>query len=643
MAIAQMICFVTPDAPAQVPPSVARRIDEMCTHIGRIHFATLALLPPVPGAQAGQAGEGPSLMLEIVVDEDLLPADLVDLMIETAFAPLWQLYKANWQGPEEADPGTKRTWLRAFLIRYAYVADGGFVGARDRSVAQVQAEHRLFRAAREHLQSMPSDKRPRDAGSLGEHMARWARENGFAWVADPAPRSRWRKGPDFGLGGVIALSVKLVVPVLAALGFLYALGWATLLSAQALHGLGLSMPRELSAAVVLAAFTILLALLPLLGALLTGGGIVALGLLFFIYSIVAVWILAAGTYKAVDAASLLWPTCSVNQGLLGLFGVLAFAVSAAFVALVPVLFKLRAPPFFPMALTGALMLIALGLGWVFSRWMFGAMEAHVQCKAQPWTLVKDAAPLASFAWNVAALLAVVGVCAFILVLATRWAPALLRQADRLDRPGPLPPLPAHQVHQSIQECEARLTDRTSHMISLTEIRRPYFFYRNVLRFWLWFFSVLGNYVFTEGVLGSAHGIKFGHWHIVGKGRRLLFCSNFDSAFGGYLDEFIQGATEGVNLIWRNSELLVRPAACEGQPAVKLARSFPPTHLGLYRGCKAEQVFKAYTRASMLPHLHRFEAYCLSNQDIERATRLREALRGTRTALKDDQIARALES
>jgi len=46
---------------------------------------------------------------------------------------------------------------------------------------------------------------------------------------------------------------------------------------------------------------------------------------------------------------------------------------------------------------------------------------------------------------------------------------------------------------------------------------------------------------------------------------------------------------------------------------------------------------------MLPFLHRFEAYCLSNQDIERATRLRDALRGSRTALKNDQIARALES
>ncbi|MBS0340511.1 MAG: hypothetical protein JSS56_08275 [Proteobacteria bacterium] len=640
MAIAQMICFVTPGAPAQVPPSVTRRIDGMCTDIGRIHFATLALLPPAPQAPHGADA---SLMLEIVVDEDLLLPDLVDLMLEGAFAALWQLYKPNWQGPEGVDPGTRKTWLRAFLIRYACVADGGFVGARDRSVAQVQAENSLFRAARSHVQSLPPAERPRDARALGEHMARWARESGFAWVADPAPRSRWRKGPDFGLIDLLALSTRLVVPLLAALGFLYALGWAMLLSAGTLHALGVNLPRELSGAVMLASITILLALLPLLGALLTGGGIVALGTLFFVYSAVAVWIMVAGTYNAVGAASLLWPSCSVNQGLLGLSGVLAFAASAAFLALAPVLIKVRAPPFFPMAAVGALMLVALGLGWVFSRLMFGAMEAHVPCKPQSWTLLKDAAPLVRLAWDGAALASVLGVCSFILIFATRWAPALLRQADKLGRPGPLPPLPAHQVHPSIQACEARLTDRTSHMISLTEIRRPYFLYRNVLRFWLWFFSVLGHYVFTEGVLGRAHGIKFGHWHIVDRGRRLLFCSNFDSAFGGYLDEFIQGATEGVNLIWRNSELLPRPAAREGQPSVETERHFPPTCLGLYRGCKAEQVFKAYTRASMLPHLHRFEAYCLSNQDIERATGLREALRGTRTALKDDQIARALES
>lgn len=640
MAIQQMICFVTPGAPPQVPRSVTRRIDAMCKAIGRIHFATLALLPPAPGVKAP-----PSLMLEIVVDEDLLLPDLVELMLDHAFGPLWQLYKRGWSGPAKADPGTKRTWLKALLLDHAYVADGGFVGARDRSVAQVLAEDELFRAARRDLHAVPVAERPRDARALGEGMAGWARSNGFKWVADPAPRSRWRKGPGFGAADWVSLMVRLVVPVFALLGFLYALGWATLFSADVLHGLGLSMPRELSSAVVLAAITILLALLPLLAALLTGSGIVALAGLFFGYAVVAVWILASGTYKAIGEGNLLWPTCSTNQGLLGFMGVLAFALSAALVALVPVLMKLRAPPFFPSLATGVAMLVLLVLSWASSQLMFGAMEAYRGCNGQPaqWQLVRDASASARLLWALVALLLVVGVSGLILVFATRLGPWLLRRSDSLNRPGPLPPLPAHQVHPSIQECEAALTAKTSHMISLTEIRRPYWLFRPVLRFWLWFFSVLGDLVFTEGVLGRAHGIKFGHWHIIDDGRRLLFCSNFDSAFGGYLDEFIQGATEGVNLIWRNSELRPREAARDDQPAVEIARSFPPTRLGIFRGCKAEQAFKAYTRASMLPHLHRFEAYTLSNQDIERATRLHEALRGTRTALKDDQIARALES
>jgi hypothetical protein len=474
-------------------------------------------------------------------------------------------------------------------------------------------------------------------------MAQWARSHGFGWIAHPAPRSRWRKGPDFGAGDWLALSMKLVLPFLALLGFLYALGWATLLSAKGLHLLGLSLPRDASTAVVLAAMAALLALVPLLAALLTGGGIVALAALFVGYSLVAVWILVTGSVDAFAVGSFLWPSCSVNQGLLAVAGVLAFACTAGFVALMPVLAKLRAPPFFPVLAVLFAMAAAACLALGLSQAMFGAIEAHASCVKQDWALVRDAAPLTRVAWALAALLLVGGVCALILVFATRWAPCLLSLSDRWDKPGALPRLPAHQVHPSIQACEARLSARTSHMISLTEIRRPYFIHRAWLRFWLWFFSVLGEYVFTEGILGRAHGIKFGHWHIIDRGRRLLFCSNFDSAFGGYLDEFIQGATEGVNLIWRNSELLPRGAARSGDPAVDHAREFPPTFLGIYRGCKAEQAFKAYTRASMLPHLHRYEAYCRSNQDIERGTRLREALRGTRTALKDDQIARALES
>ncbi len=64
---------------------------------------------------------------------------------------------------------------------------------------------------------------------------------------------------------------------------------------------------------------------------------------------------------------------------------------------------------------------------------------------------------------------------------------------------------------------------------------------------------------------------------------------------------------------------------------------------IFRGCKYEQWFKMYARDSMLPHIYRFAAYPCSAQDVERATRLREALFGLRTAVKDDQVMRALES
>lgn len=652
MAIEQMICFVTPDARTEVPPSVTRRVDAMCLRIGRIHFATLALLPPLPGASDEAK---PSLMLEVVVDEDLRLPELVELMIDHAFGALWQLYKHNWSGPSHADPGTKKNWLRAFLLEHASVADGGFVGARDRTVAQVLGEHALFEGARDEVQGMPSSQRPGDARGLAEHVVDWAKKNGFGWIATPAPRSRWRKGPEFGFAGKVALSVQLVVPVLAVLGFLYTLGWAALAAAWLMDWLqlpivctplGSASICNASAAAIAASITVFLALLPVVVATLTRGGIVALALLAVFYAGVTVAVLLYAVVVAIAALDQIWPICAVNIGFLGAFTAVGFGVAVAWLALFPVLTRLRAPPFFPILATLGAMVLLGALGWGLAQLMFSELRLlSKQCGHGPeWEPLRTLAPMSRVGMTVLATLLVVGVAAFALLLATRWVPHMLNLARRWDKPARLPPLPAHQVHPSIQECEARLSARTSHMISLTEIKRPdRVWNRWALRFWLWFFSWLGEYVFTEGVLGSAHGIKFGHWHIIDKGRRLLFCSNFDSAFGGYLDEFIQGANEGVNLIWSNTQLLPRAAAREDHPSVDIPRSFPPTRYFIYSGCKAEQAFKAYTRASMLPHLHRFEAYCRSNQDIERATRLRDALRGSRTALKDDQIARALES
>ena len=203
---------------------------------------------------------------------------------------------------------------------------------------------------------------------------------------------------------------------------------------------------------------------------------------------------------------------------------------------------------------------------------------------------------------------------------------------------------AHQVHESIIACEAELAGRPNHIVSLTDVRRPYAWHAFWLRRWLGLISWLGVWVFPLGRLGQAAGIKYGHWHVIDGGRRLVFCSNYDGAFGGYLDEFIVGATWGVNLFWGNTELLPRPAATAGQPAVSHLRLFPPRYAGaMHGGCEFEQAFKAYARDSMLPHLYLFQAYTHTQGQIERATTLRDALFGPRNAVNDDLLARALES
>ena len=167
--------------------------------------------------------------------------------------------------------------------------------------------------------------------------------------------------------------------------------------------------------------------------------------------------------------------------------------------------------------------------------------------------------------------------------------------------------------------------------------------RLMLRFFLWLVTYIGHTIFVNGRLANADGIRFAHWHLIDDGRRFLFCSNYDGSFGGYLDEFINGTPEGINLFWRWTELRQRPAAVEGHPEVTFARKFPPTRLGIFRGCKYEQWFKTYARDSSLPHIYRFAAYSYSAQDVARATRLRESLFGLRSAVKDDQMMRALES
>lgn len=203
---------------------------------------------------------------------------------------------------------------------------------------------------------------------------------------------------------------------------------------------------------------------------------------------------------------------------------------------------------------------------------------------------------------------------------------------------------AHQVHPMVLRGEAELTGLPNHMISLTELRSPAIWHAAWLRMWLRLITWVGRWLFPHGRLGSAEGIRYGRWHLIDGGRRLLFCSNFDGSFGGYLGEFIAGATVGVNLFWRRTCLRPRAAAAPGHPEVTHARGFPPTRwLAWAGGCQFEQWFKTYARDSMVPHLYLYQAYTYSHVEVERATQLRDALFGPRNLVNDALVVQAVRS
>ena len=497
----QMLCIVTPRWPGQ--PRLAQRLagdfDALFTALGTVHFASLALLPP-------QAGDGcpalPHLMLEITIDEGLPIPVLLDQLVARGFDLLWQVYGAYQIGQLADEPAARAAWLRALLARHLSEANCAFVGARDRTVRQIHAEHDLYSRARAQAVALTATNRIENDW-LARKLADWAQATReFDWARRPAPRCFWRAG---GLRRILG-GVAVLIALLAGL-FVLNFTWQTV-------GRVLTLPQ---------------------------------GLAWF------------------------W---------LGLGWVLKLLISTAVVAL------------------GALLLAIVGLV-VLTQ--LGAWARRLSLWLDRWHRKQH-----------------------------------VRTAFEVPR--------AHQVHASVLACEAALRGRPNHIISLTDVRAPQRWQAFWLRLFLAVISWVGAVFFVHGLLGKAAGIKYGHWHVIDGGRRLLFCSNYDGAFGGYLDEFIAGATLGVNLFWGRTHLPTRSAAATGQPAVTMARDFPPRRwLAMHGGCEHEQAFKAFARDSMVPHLYVFQAYRWTQGEIERATRLRDALFGPRNAVNDEALARALES
>lgn len=663
-------------------PLLRQQLDAVFRTRAEIHFATLALLPP----GKGKGAPGHSLLLEIVLDPGARLADAVVGLVDSGLEVLWQLLSEVAVSAQQRDghwidtTEQRRAQLIDLLQTHAHAADGGFVGIRDRSVRQIADEARLFRWLRHKIHGLGAS-----APSTAD-CADYAREQikntlGFEFALKTAPRDVWRDKRHgisawlrrlasliqlFRHAGTGAGVVALALFLAASLGLvLLALLFFGLLALAALPSMAATMLLNQPGQDWTTALGTHAPAAPVAFALLFGAFLVLFSALTLYRRKQLSFIVALGSLLVLPALFLTltaWFESRLGWSLLDA-GIGLAAWGAASLMLQVVLLSLAAGAFLlallvlPRYLSAWLLFPLFLVFWVSGYCLFHRVwidGMQVLAWFWPWLhgVLAQLQEIGLWPLDLKGLLCICAGTLLAVLTLLLWQRALLRLFKRLSRQtrsaSPVVPA-AQQCHPSLQSCDAELMGGANHMINLCDVRRDSAAQLLMLRLLMKLIMLAGYVWFTEGWLGRAQGIKFSHWHLIDGGRRLLFCANFDGSFGGYLDEFILGASPGINLTWRWTELRPRPAATppgtgrNDQPGVSHGRAFPATRWWIFQGCTNEQAFKAYARDGMLPHLFIYQAYRLSNQDIDRNTRLRDALALAADECSDDQISRALES
>jgi hypothetical protein len=180
--------------------------------------------------------------------------------------------------------------------------------------------------------------------------------------------------------------------------------------------------------------------------------------------------------------------------------------------------------------------------------------------------------------------------------------------------------------------------RQNHLASLTHLK-PGIWNYVWLRLALFAIDLLGRYYFNKGTLGDIPTILSARWVLIDNGRQLLFLDHYAGAWDSYLSEFVDmGAVKGVNAIWSNTFVKVRP-----EPQADIANfEFPRTNYIFWRGAQDEKPFKAFVRHSQVETLVWYGAYAdLDVVAINRATGHRKRLFAKNTMDACDETLRDL--
>lgn len=117
-----------------------------------------------------------------------------------------------------------------------------------------------------------------------------------------------------------------------------------------------------------------------------------------------------------------------------------------------------------------------------------------------------------------------------------------------------------------------------------------------------------RHVFTRGFLARVQSIHFARWVFVDGRRRVFFASNYDGGHQSYMDDFINKAAFGLNVVFSNGV------------------GWPRTEWLITQGARREHCFKYFQRRHQLPTQVWYKAYPgLTLIDLERNARIRQGL------------------
>lgn len=189
----------------------------------------------------------------------------------------------------------------------------------------------------------------------------------------------------------------------------------------------------------------------------------------------------------------------------------------------------------------------------------------------------------------------------VLAVAAAWLVWQLRRHEKSDPE--FCPRPDRDAVLEMQRLEDH--DLTNSFTALGAVK-PGLFRRWLTGFILYAIDYACRHVFGRGHLARVQTIHFARWVFLDGKSRVLFASNYDGSHESYMDDFINKAAWGLNLIFSNGF------------------GWPRTDWLLKGGARHELRFKYYQRRHQLPTQVWYKAYPgLTLSDLERNRRIRE--------------------